>query len=355
VNRFFFNWTEDQQQVIDLARSLGGYDFVKDILDRVSRLKVAVVGEPIVDTYVFCHPESISSKSPSISARYLYQESYAGGSLAVANHLSDFVEDLSLYFTHGNEDYFNELVESKIDSRIRVKAYAIPNVPTPRKTRYIAVDKSQRIFELTDIRSDQWSNHDPKPFMKVLADGNCDRDATILCDFGHGLFEGEVLNACSELKGFVALNAQTNSSNYGFNPFTKHKRFDYLGIDTREARLAYHDRFSSPSDLFTQISKDCSRTDAKVAMTLGPNGSYYCPSPKEGTLFSPTFTDSVLDATGAGDAFFALSAVLIRAECPAALVPFLANIFAGLKTKIIGNKSAVSKSQFLKAVTAILK
>jgi hypothetical protein len=79
---------------------------------------------------------------------------------------------------------------------------------------------------------------------------------TVLADFGHGLFENKVLAACRDLKGFVSLNVQTNSSNFGFNPFTKHTRFDYLSIDTKEARMAYHDRYSSGVDLARKIRKD---------------------------------------------------------------------------------------------------
>ena len=304
---------------------------------------------------MFCNPESISSKSPSISARYLFQEDYAGGSLAVANHLADFTKEVSLTFSHGEEPFFNDLLKNKMDERIQIRAMPIPNIPTPRKTRYIAVDKSQRIFELTDIRSDQWAQHDPSEFCQHLLKSVQKKDVTILCDFGHGLFEGAVLNTCRDLPGFIALNSQTNSSNYGFNPFTKHKRYDFLSIDTREARIAYHDRHTSPSDLFKTICADLKRTNSRVAMTLGPNGSYYCPNNTDELCFAPAFADSVVDATGAGDAFFALASVLIKADCPPALVPFIANIFAGLKTRIIGNKSSVSKAQLVKAVGAILK
>jgi rfaE bifunctional protein nucleotidyltransferase chain/domain len=356
VNRFFFKWSEDQERIIDQARALGGLDKIEEVMTRVEKLKVTVIGEPIVDTYVFCNPESISSKSPSISARYLYQENYAGGSLAIANHLSDFVNQVKLVFTHGGETYFQQMLKEKIDPRIKVRDQVIPNIPTPRKTRYIAVDKAQRIFELTDIRSDQWLNADCGSFLKILAEETSKPDLNVLCDFGHGLFEGDVLGSCGNIKGFVALNSQTNSSNFGFNPFTRHKRFDFLSIDTREARLAYHDRFTSPADLFQKICSDLRPINkAKVAMTLGPNGSYYHPNVDTNYCFSPAFADSVIDATGAGDAFYALTSVLIKADCPPELVSFLSNIFAGLKTKIIGNKSSVSKAQFMKAVNSILK
>jgi len=177
---------------------------------------------------------------------------------------------------------------------------------------------------------------------------------TILADFGHGLFQDSVLNTTAELDGFVALNVQTNSSNFGFNPFTKHKRFSFLSIDVREVQIAYHDRTTPPLELARRVRSDVSNS-AGVAMTRGSSGACYFPQGTETEYSMPAFADEVVDATGAGDAFFAMSSLLAKVGCPPVMVPFVGNVFAGLKTKIIGNKSSVTKAQLLKALAAILK
>ena len=69
----------------------------------------------------------------------------------------------------------------------------------------------------------------------------------------------------------------------------------------------------------------------------------------------PTFADSIVDTTGAGDAFFAITSMLLRAGCPDVMIPFVGNVYAGLKTKIIGNKQAVPKAHLMKAISTILK
>lgn len=354
INRFFVNWSEDQVAAIDKVRALGGEAKIEEVLNKVKQQKVLVVGEPIIDTYRFCVPENISSKSPSISARFLYEEDYAGGSLAIANHLADFCKEVHLQITHGGEPFVRELLKNKMDERVILHETIIPNIPTPRKTRYIAVDKSQRIFEITDLRSDQWSTHSAGEFSKKMVELSKGMDSVILADFGHGLFEGSVLEVTQQLKTFVALNVQTNSSNAGFNIFRKHKRFDYLSMDTKEARMSYHDRYSAPVDIGRRAQRELETMGASVAMTLGSNGSYFFKS-GDGEYSSPAFADSVVDATGAGDAFFCLTACLLKAGSPPELIPFVGNVFAGLKTKIIGNKSSVSKAQLTKAVGAILK
>lgn len=257
--------------------------------------------------------------------------------------------------THGDEPYLNELLREKLDERIVVHSTPLSNIPTPRKVRYISVDKSQRIFEITELRSDQWSNHSVQNFAERMCKLANEADLVVMADFGHGLFEGNLLDATADIRTFIALNVQTNSSNYGFNIFRKHRRFNYLSLDTREARIAYHDRYSAPLDIGRRARNDLRCIGAGVAMTLGPNGSYYFPSEGEGEFFSPTFVDHVVDATGAGDAFFCITAALLKSQCPADLIPFVGNVFAGLKTRIIGNKAAVTKAQLAKALASILK
>lgn len=319
INRFLSQFSEEQKHVVQKVKDLGGYEEVFRQINRLSSLNVLVVGEPILDIYRFCDPENISSKSPSISARFLYEETYEGGATAIANHLREVAQ---------------------------VTLIHPPGFKVPKKTRYIAQDKSQRIFEITEIDQEPWSGRDSKQFINFLREENGKADATLIADFGHGLFEKEVLWAVSGLKGFIGLNVQTNSSNYGFNVFRKHNRFDYLSLDLREARLAYHDKHASPLDLHKRILKD---VPGYVAMTLGKNGAYY------NGYYSPAFSDNVVDATGAGDAFFAITALLSKIECPAHMIPFIGNVYAGLKTKIIGNKSAVPKAALLKSLESILK
>lgn len=354
LNQFFNRWSEKQEDYLRLIKQIGGLSMIEEALDRVAQESVQIVGEPIIDNYVFCKPEAISSKSPSISSKFLYEENYAGGSLAIANHLADFVKETRLLTTHGGEDLFHSLIDKEIDSRVQFIGLELANIPTPKKTRFIAEDNSQRIFELTNIRFDQWEHHNPVEFSQMLQKHSRECGTTILADFGHGLFEGQALSDLTNVEGFLALNVQTNSSNLGYNPFKKHSRFDYLSIDLKEARVAYHDRWTSHVELARRIRQEFNGT-MDFSMTLGRDGAFFFPREKSAELHAPAYVDSVIDATGAGDAYFALTSMLVKTGCPVEAVPFIGNVFAGLKTKIIGNKFPVKRAQLLKAINSILK
>lgn len=306
INRFFAGWTEDQKAQIEKIKSVGGMASIESAIDEISKLNVLVVGEPILDIYRFVHPEGISSKSPTVSCRFDREEQYSGGSWAIRNHLHDFCDSVTLNTGSG---------------------------AIAKKIRYIA--GTQRVFEVTEIDDSyrEWT----------ISKRNY--DAIIAADFGHGMFNG------GELEGwdsFIGLNVQANSSNFGFNVFHKHKKFDYLCLDTREARLATHDRFSDPLTIAKRIKETIG---CDFGFTVGSNGAYLLESE---THYSPAFSDVVVDATGAGDAYFAITTCLLASGCDRRLVPFIGNVFAGLKTKIIGNKASVSKSSLLKACKSII-
>jgi hypothetical protein len=54
---------------------------------------------------------------------------------------------------------------------------------------------------------------------------------------------------------FVAVSAQTNSANHGFNLITKYDRADYIVIDEPEARLAAQDRDSPLADVIVKLAE----------------------------------------------------------------------------------------------------
>ena len=86
-------------------------------------------------------------------------------------------------------------------------------------------------------------------------------DLIIVTDFGHGLLSKKIIDEISKSKTYLAINAQTNSANRGYNLITKYKKADYICIDEPEFRLAMHDKHTS---LKTLLLHSRSLPDSKV-------------------------------------------------------------------------------------------
>jgi sugar/nucleoside kinase (ribokinase family) len=175
----------------------------------------------------------------------------------------------------------------------------------------------------------------------------------IATDFGHGAIARSTVNELTRSAPFLAVNAQTNSANIGFNLVSKYPRADYVCIDAPEARLATGDKFGELTDI---ISTDLPRlVDCdSIIITDGKRG---CVAFQDGRPPKniPAFAKSVVDTVGAGDAFLAVTAPLVCAGASINQAGFVGNVVGALKVEIVGHRKSVEKVPVVKAVTAILK
>ena len=83
-----------------------GSDIFQQIRNKVedfSNLKVLVIGDVIIDEYVFCKVQGLTIKDSALSTLYDSLERYCGGVLAVVNHLANFAGQITLISQMGLE------------------------------------------------------------------------------------------------------------------------------------------------------------------------------------------------------------------------------------------------------------
>ena len=126
-----------------------------------------------------------------------------------------------------------------------------------------------------------------------------------------------------------------------------------MSIDENEFRLAVGDRYTKIEKLIIQSVKN-KKIIPPFAITAGVNGSYFMNKDKK-LHSSPIFFKNVKDTTGAGDAFYAISSLLIKDKIDPNLILFLSNCYAGLKCQYIANKDSSSLLDLKNVVKSILR
>ena len=173
----------------------------------------------------------------------------------------------------------------------------------------------------------------------------------LVADFGHSILDRQLVNYLAELPTFLAVNAQTNSGNNGYNLLTKYPRCDYFSIDKEEAHLAYHDKFESITVIHDFLM---AHTKAKVgAITLGRNGSRVM-ADAEHFAQAPILSDEVVDTIGAGDAFLAITSLLAKVGGKPDELAFVGNTVGAMAVRILGNESFIEKTPLLKYIKTLL-
>ena len=150
----------------------------------------------------------------------------------------------------------------------------------------------------------------------------------------------------------MAVNAQTNGSNAGYNLITKYHNTNFICLDAPEARLATQEKYAEVEDIAKKLLRNIS-TDYLI-ITMGGDGSF-CINSKHEVNRTPAFTTKVVDIIGAGDAFFAFTAPCFAAGMPMDLVSFIGNGVGALAVQIEGNKKSVEKHELLELTHTLLK
>lgn len=331
-------------------------DEIKQYSERMKDLKVLVIGDAIIDEYIYCNVQGLMSKDMGYSARYKYKEQYLGGSLAVARHLASFSEKVTLMSVVGME----EAVHSRMLDELSYKMYVnltYSNVfETIIKSRYVYLNEKReevdKIFAINNLPVPMCIDAETmRMFKQKLRDKIGAYDVVILCDFGHGLIDREVMEMIQENAKFLAVNCQTNSSNYGQNLITKYKRADVFALDQKELVLAFSDytQGAGEEESLVRLSE---HFQSSGWLTQGSQGA----TSVEGKTLKPcpAFTLKVKDTIGAGDAFFALASLTVAAGAPVEVGTFMGNIAGALAANIVGNKESIEKVNVLKYASTLL-
>ena len=189
---------------------------IKNLAERMQDLKVLVVGDVIIDEYIYCNVQGLMSKDMGYSTRYKYAEQYLGGSLAVARHLAAFCDNVTLMSVVGQEENVHSRILNELSNKMRVDMVYSEVFETIVKSRYVLLNEKReevdKIFAVnnlpTPMRIDDMALD---KFKDKLKDKINQYDVVVLCDFGHGLVDREVMDIIQGQAKFLALNCQTNS------------------------------------------------------------------------------------------------------------------------------------------------
>ena len=87
INQAFTDYDEEQLKVLNKIKSKFSLSEIEKYLKKLNNKKILLIGEPIIDEYVFTQPLGLGSKSPIVSSKILYREKYDGGVVAIAKNL----------------------------------------------------------------------------------------------------------------------------------------------------------------------------------------------------------------------------------------------------------------------------
>ncbi|NLD46356.1 MAG: adenylyltransferase/cytidyltransferase family protein [Clostridiaceae bacterium] len=329
---------------------------IKNIVEDLSVRKVLVVGDAVIDEYVFSSVMGLMSKDRGLSSRYLKEETYLGGALVVARHLAAFSKNVSVCTLIGQEAPIHSQMLNELSKDMFLDLCIDPFFQTTRKRRFIEKrgirDEYDKLFSINYLMEEEQSDKvNRNVFYQKLEKTIPAFDVVIVADYGHGALDQKAMDIIQEKSNFMALNCQTNSTNFGMNLITKYDRADVFTLDQREISLACSSRSTEYPLLLARLKQ---RLKSRGGwLTLGSLGAMSIDADGN-TTQAPALTLNVQDTVGAGDAFFAISSLCAGLELPFDIGAFFGNIAGALAANVIGNSRATNKPEFLKFLATLL-
>lgn len=318
-------------------------DKFKEILAGLPGLRIAVVGDLMVDRFLWGHCSRISPEAPVPVVRLERESHKLGGAANVAANLHALGVRASLVGLCGDDATAGDLRRLLADLGLEAGGLVTdPDRPTTVKTRIIA--QNQQV-----VRADMEDDRPPSP---EVVDAVLERyaelgpfDGLIISDYGKGLLSHALL---AELIGRGRGDGLVVVVDPKQGDYSQYRGVTSLTPNQKEAEAACALPIRDAQGLARAGRLLVERTAAEcVLITRGEHGmSLFERGGAEHHL--PTEATDVYDVTGAGDTVIAVYTAALCAGADFRTAAGLANHAAGVAVREVGT-AAVTRTQLAAA------
>ena len=340
---------DDQKKNINKIKKNYSRDSLKqkfeETIKKSKKDKILVIGEIIVDTYRYVEPLGQPSKENILSSNTISSESFFGGAIPVVNNVSQMSNNVTFISVFNNKK-IKSTIKKKLNKKIKLKLFRNSNFIDIEKIRYVNNKSFSKMFEVYNFKNKSLMD---KRILSDLKKNINKYDHVIVCDFGHGLIDNEMVKILQKSK-YISANIQTNSGNRGYNLFTKYKKLDFLSIDEPELRLGLVDKENHHEIMLKKIKNKYKN----VMLTKGIDGLVF-KKEKSKTVYFPALATNPRDTIGAGDTTFSFASCFVKNSKDSNLISFVSAIAGALKVNIIGHRSYVRLNDVFKTFINLTK
>lgn len=352
LNEHFGVFTPETKSFLEsFGRQYSPSDIHK-MVDSLADMKVAVVGDAIIDQYHYVSTLGQTGKGNVLAVQYESEEQFAGGSIAVANHVSRFAQEVTLVAGLGDIDSHEDFIRSKLEDNVELVIEYFVGAPTVAKRRFVDNDLN-KFFEVYFYQEEPELKSKGERILKWL-DANLGKyDLVIVADFGNGFINQAMVELLTKKSKFLAVNTQINSGNRGYHVINRYEKADFVSLNEPELRLAAHNRHDSLDSVCQKVAVG---VDAKyLSVTRGTKGVVMFEVREQQFNRIPALSSRVIDRIGAGDAYLSLSSLCLAKDLSPEIANFVGSVAAAMDVQIVCNRKPVDSIELKKYVTTLLK
>ncbi len=309
---------------------------IPNIVKSFSQLKVLVIGDLIIDEYIFCDPLGMSREDPSVVFTPKTSKKYVGGSGVVAAHAASFGCEVNYFTIAGNDQ--NASFADKFLKKLKIKNNIIrlSDRPTTLKQRFKSDNKT--VFKLSKLNSSFISQEVENEILNKIKKIINNVNIIIYSDFSYGCLTRDLINKINTLarKNNIIISSDSQSSSQ-IGDLKKFNKIELVTPTEYEARVSLDNFEDGLVVLADKLSKEIKVKN--ILLKLGKEGVLiYNNKGKEYVVDNlESFANNPIDENGAGDCMMVASVLNYNINKNIWISAFLGSIAAAIQISKVGN------------------
>jgi D-beta-D-heptose 7-phosphate kinase/D-beta-D-heptose 1-phosphate adenosyltransferase len=312
------------------------------LLGAAARVRVAVVGDAMLDVYLRGDVERISPEAPVPVVRVRERTHALGGAANVAQNVIALGATCELVAALGR-DAAGTVVRELLN-RLGTDGRALVAVTRPTTTKTRVVARAQQVVRVDEEEDQDISGAEVDALLEAVERAVQDADAVILEDYNKGVLIPSVIDAAMRAAAARRIPVVVDPK---FRNFFHYRGATIFKPNRREleAALGAAVDLDSPRALHDAVTR---LGVGHLLLTLGEHGMALV-DPEGSTHRVPTTARAVYDVVGAGDTVTAYLASMLAAGASPLEAAVVANYAAGVEVGKLG-AATVSPNEVLEAL-----
>jgi rfaE bifunctional protein kinase chain/domain len=312
---------------------------VKTAIEKFKNFRVAVLGDLILDEYLFGKVERISPEAPVPVVAIESKRIHLGGAANVALNFRALGAQVSLFGVIGDDMDGKELLGL-------LNHYGIDGIgivvdgerPTTKKTR--VVSRGQQMIRLDRESIAPLSPSIENLLISKLEESSKNYSALVVQDYNKGVLTERIISASLDIS-----QGKLRAVDPKFENFFLYKGVDLFKPNLREIQDATGKRVKNEEDLIELAVDVRRRVEAKwLVITRGERGSVIFGD--EEAVYIPSLKREVFDVTGAGDTVISVLVLSLLSGLSIVESSLLASIAAGIEVGKFGTATVTKEELF---------
>ena len=298
---------------------------IREVFDAFNKIKVLVIGDSMIDTYLIGSVDRMSPEAPVPVLNVQEETHRLGGAANVALNLQSLGAQVTLASIVGNDANASLFKVLLADSGLTSEyILSLEDRPTTQKKRVMSGPKHLLRMDYEEDRL--ISTDDSTHFFQTITSLFSQVDLVIIEDYDKGLLNQALID---QIKSEAKKNRLPVCVDPKFRNFKHYQEVDLLKPNLVEFKSAIgNDRFEvgKIDSLVKELRKGMSVSD--LMLTMGSKGILYNSDTHNGNY--PVKERGVADVSGAGDTVMAIASLVFLLGLSPNVIAELSNLGGGI-------------------------